>query len=94
MVTDIQILKKIDAANRFIDKSYFESLQDYHVHPLDAHLRKHNLTRLFHIEKIVYDKNEDRFPRRGPVSKWSRYKIEPVPCFGVVVLRRKPSIAS
>ena len=59
MVTDIHILKKIDAANRFIDKSYLESLQDYHVHPLDAHLRKHNLTRLFHIEKIVYDKNED-----------------------------------
>lgn len=59
MVTDIQILQKIDAANRFIDKSYLESLQDYHVKPLDAHLRKHNLTRLFHIEKIVYDKNED-----------------------------------
>ena len=59
MVTDIQILQKINAANRFIDKSYLESLQDYHVKPLDAHLRKHNLTRLFQIEKIVYDKNED-----------------------------------
>lgn len=59
MVTDVQILEKIGAANRFIDKSYLEFLQDYRVQPLDEHTKKHNLTRLFHINKIVYDKDED-----------------------------------
>lgn len=59
MVTDDQILEQIEAANRFIDKSYLEFLQDYRVQPLDEHLKKHNLTRLFHIYKIVYDKDED-----------------------------------
>lgn len=59
MVTDVQILQKINAANLFIDKKYMESLQDYRVQPIDSHSKKHSLTRLFHIDKIVYDKNED-----------------------------------
>lgn len=59
MITETQMLAQIEAANQFIDKSYLESLHDYRVHPLDIYLKKHNLTRLFHIQKIIYDKNED-----------------------------------
>ncbi len=59
MLTDVQILQKINAANRFIDKSYLDALLDYRVKPIDAHLQKHNLSRLFYIDKIVYDKDED-----------------------------------
>lgn len=59
MITETQMLAQIEAANQFIDKSYLESLHDYRVHPLDTYLKKHNLTRLFHIQKIIYDKNED-----------------------------------
>ena len=59
MITDSQMLEQIEAANQFIDKGYLESLQDYRVQSLSEHLKKHNLTRLFHIDKLVYDKNED-----------------------------------
>lgn len=59
MLTDSQMLSQIDSANQFIDKSYLESLQDYCVQPLDERIKKHNLTRLFHVDKIIYDKNED-----------------------------------
>lgn len=59
MISETHMLAQIDAANQFIDKSYLESLHNYRVQPLDTYLKKHNLTRLFHIQKIVYDKNED-----------------------------------
>ncbi len=59
MITEAQMLAQIEAANEFIDKSYLESLHEYRIQPLDALLKKHNLTRLFHIQKIIYDKNED-----------------------------------
>lgn len=59
MVTNTQMLTQIESANRFIDKNYLESLQDYRIRPLDSHLKKHNLSRLYHIKKIVYDKKED-----------------------------------
>ena len=59
MITDSQMLSQIEAANQFIDKSYLESLQDYYVQPLDERIKKHNLTRLFHVDKIIYDKDED-----------------------------------
>lgn len=59
MITDFQMLAQIKAANHFIDKSYLESLQDYRVQSLDGYIKKHNLTRLYHINKIIYDKNED-----------------------------------
>lgn len=59
MITDSQMLLQIEAANQFIDKSYLESLQEYCVQPLDERIKKHNLTRLFHVDKIMYDKDED-----------------------------------
>ena len=59
MITEAQMLAQIEAANEFIDKSYLESLHEYRIQPLAALLKKHNLTRLFHIQKIIYDKNED-----------------------------------
>lgn len=59
MITNSQMLEQIQLANQFIDKNYLEFLQDYRVQSLDDHIKKHNLTRLFHVEKIVYDKNED-----------------------------------
>lgn len=59
MITNSQMLLQIEAANRFIDKNYLESLREYRVQSVDEHLKKYNLTRLYRIEKIVYDKNED-----------------------------------
>lgn len=59
MISDSQMLAQIDAANQFIDKNYLDSLQEYRVQPLDDHLKKYNLVRLYHVTKIVYDKNED-----------------------------------
>lgn len=59
MVSETQMLTQIEAANQFIDKSYLASLHDYNVCSLDECLKKHNLTRLFRLQKIVYDKNED-----------------------------------
>ena len=59
MVTEAQILSQIETANQFIDKNYLENLKEYRVHPLDDRLKKHNLTRLYHINKIIYDKDED-----------------------------------
>lgn len=59
MVTEAQMLSQIEAANQFIDKNYLETLKEYRVHPLDERLKKHNLTRLYHINKIIYDKDED-----------------------------------
>lgn len=59
MVTEAQMLSQIEAANQFIDKNYLESLKEYRVHPLDERFKKHNLTRLYHINKIIYDKDED-----------------------------------
>ena len=59
MITNSQMFAQIEAANQFIDKTYLEFLQDYDVQPVKNHIKKHNLTRLYHIEKIVYDKNED-----------------------------------
>jgi len=59
VITNSQMLEQIQLANQFIDKNYLEFLQDYRVQSLDDHIKKHNLTRLFHVEKIVYDKNED-----------------------------------
>lgn len=53
------MLAQIEAANRFVDKEYLETLDEYRVYALDEHLKKHNLTRLYRIDKIVYDKNED-----------------------------------
>jgi len=57
--TDLQMRKQMDSAERFIDKKFLENLQEYNVHPLSEYLKKHNLTRMYRIEKIVYDKNED-----------------------------------
>ena len=59
MNTDLQMRKQMDSAERFIDKKFLENLQEYNVHPLSEYLKKHNLTRMYRIEKIVYDKNED-----------------------------------
>lgn len=59
MITEAQMLSQIEAANQFIDKNYLETLKEYQVHPLDERLKKHNLTRLYHINKIIYDKDED-----------------------------------
>lgn len=59
MITDSQMLGQIEAANRFIDKSYLESLQEYRIQSLGDYNKKHNLTRLYHVERIIYDKDEN-----------------------------------
>ena len=59
MVTDSKMLSQIEAANQFIDRSYLGALNDYRVVSLEDHAKKHDLTGLYHVSKIVYDKNED-----------------------------------
>lgn len=59
MVTESQMLEQIEAANSFIDKDYLATLHAYRVRQLDDYQKKDNLTRLFHINKIVYDRDED-----------------------------------
>ena len=56
MISETHMLAQIEAANQFIDKSYLESLQDYHVKELADYLKRHNLTRLFHIQKLCMTK--------------------------------------
>ena len=59
MITDEQMLAQIDAAEQFIDKRYIDDLNEYEVREIANHEKKHNLTRLFAVSKIVYDKDED-----------------------------------
>lgn len=59
MITDSQIIDKLNSAAQFIDKNYLNDLSEYSALPLETHLKKYNLSRLFHIQKIVYDKKED-----------------------------------
>ena len=59
MITDSTMLSKIEAASQFIDRSYLAALNDYSAAPLDENLKRHELTGLYHVDKIVYDKNED-----------------------------------
>lgn len=53
------MVAQIEVAERFIDKKYMESLKDYRVVSLKDYEKKYNLIRLFHVTKIVYDKNEN-----------------------------------
>lgn len=59
MISNNQMIAQIEAAERFIDKKYMESLKEYHVLELEEFEKNYNLIRLFHISKIVYDKNEN-----------------------------------
>ena len=59
MITDEQMLSQIDAAEQFIDKKYMDDLNEYEVREIPAHEKKFNLTRLYAVSKIVYDKDED-----------------------------------
>lgn len=59
MITDSKIISQIEAANQFIDRNYLSDLTEYEVLELDDLLKKNDFTELYHIEKVVYDKNED-----------------------------------
>ena len=63
MITNEQMIAQIEVAERFIDKKYMESLKDYRVLGLKDFEKKYNLIRLFHITKIVYDKNENNIEK-------------------------------
>ena len=59
MITEADMLAKIEAANQFIDRSYLASLNDYAVSALSDKLKRDELTALYHVSRMVYDKNED-----------------------------------
>lgn len=63
MISNEQMIAQIEVAERFIDKKYMESLKDYSVVELKEFEKKHNLIRLFHVTKIVYDKNENNIEK-------------------------------
>lgn len=59
MISDAQIIERLNSAAQFIDKNYLDDLSEYRTVPLSDHLKKMNLTRLVHIKRIIYDKKED-----------------------------------
>lgn len=59
MINNENMIAQIEAADRFVDKRYMESLREYQVKELEDFEKKYNLVRLLHVSKIVYDKNED-----------------------------------
>lgn len=59
MISNEHMIAQIEAVNSFIDKKFMDALKEYQVKELDSFEKKYNLVRLFHITKIVYDKNED-----------------------------------
>lgn len=59
MLSDAMMLEKINEANKFIDKTYFKDLHEYHAKEIEDYKKKYNLSRLYKINKIIYDKDED-----------------------------------
>ncbi|MCR0246820.1 ATP-binding protein [[Clostridium] innocuum] len=59
MMDNNQLEKQLNLAEEFINTTYMDSLQEYHIQELENREKKHNLTRLFHITRLVFDKDED-----------------------------------
>ena len=51
--------KEIALANQFVTKNYLNELTKYEVVPLEDHQKRFQSIRLYSVEKIVYDKDED-----------------------------------
>lgn len=47
------------AADKFVNRNYLINLNEHHVLPIDESLKVYNKIRLYCLEKIVYDKNEN-----------------------------------
>lgn len=54
-----EVQKEIALANQFVSKNYLNDLAKYEVVPLEEHQKKFQSIRLYQIEKIVYDKDEN-----------------------------------
>ncbi len=59
MTSDYNVIKKIEEAEQFIDKSFLDHLTEYKVQPLSEHDKNYRFVRLNKIEKIVYDADEN-----------------------------------
>ncbi|MFR6488347.1 MAG: hypothetical protein ACLUQK_12670 [Clostridium sp.] len=59
MMDNNQLEKQLNLAEEFINTTYMDSLQEYHIQELENREKKHNLTRLFHITRLLFDKDED-----------------------------------
>ncbi len=46
-------------ADQFVNRNYLINLSDYQVLPLEEEYKVYNKIRLFHIQKMVYDKHEN-----------------------------------
>ena len=47
------------AADKFVNRNYLINLNEHHVLPIDESLKVYNKIRLYCLDKIVYDKNEN-----------------------------------
>ena len=54
-----ELLTNIATADSFIKRTYLSELSSYDVIPLDDYQKRFRAIRLYRIDKLVYDKNED-----------------------------------
>ncbi len=57
--TAMSILKDVSAANQFVKRSYLDNLTEYEVLPLAECNKKFQQIRLYKVDKLMFDKNED-----------------------------------
>lgn len=59
MATEKRIREEIQAAERFIDKSYLDELGVAEVQRLEGYEKTYRTVRLFHVSRIIYDAEEN-----------------------------------
>ena len=57
--TELSITNDIAVANQFVKRSYLNDLTEYEVVPLAENQKKFQSIRLYHIDKLIFDKSED-----------------------------------
>lgn len=53
------IQNDIEVANRFLNRSYLNDLTNFQVLPIEEHQKRFQSIRLYRINKLIYDSNED-----------------------------------
>ena len=57
--TELSITNDIAVANQFVKRSYLNDLTEYEVVPLAENQKKFQSIRLYHIDKLIFDKSEN-----------------------------------
>lgn len=59
MAIERTMKQQIETARQFIDRRYLDNIPDYTVSPMPDNEKNPRYIRLYHISRIVYDRNED-----------------------------------